>query len=81
MGGIDGCLLIMDIAEQIQQQTELIAELESSYPPYNADLDRWHKDNRPHEIHHVKIRDAYWKRRMLQTKLEGGDLSETAKVY
>lgn len=49
-------------------------ELEKSYPTSDPNSKEWH-------IHHTKIRDAYWRRRMLTTRLEGGDLNATAEVY
>lgn len=65
-----------ELKNKIQKQTDLIAVLEKSYPS--------DRDSREWLIHHTSVRDAYWRRRMLQTKLEDGseeDLQETAKVY
>lgn len=68
----------MDTAEElkqkIQKETELIVELEKSCPATNPNSTEWY-------IHQTKIRDAYWRRRMLTTRLEGGDLNATAEVY
>ncbi|RDJ35716.1 MAG: hypothetical protein DWQ19_12935 [Crenarchaeota archaeon] len=70
-----------ELKQQIEEQTALIAELEKSFPKRDDTVDRWHENNRPYEIHHVKVRDAYWKRRMLITRLEEGAVSKTAAVY
>ena len=58
--------------DEIAEQTKLIKELEASYPPYGTP---------DFEIHHIKVRDAYWSRRMMIAKRDGDDLLETAKVY
>lgn len=63
-----------ELNQKIQKETELIVELEKSYPTSDPNSKEWH-------IHHTKIRDAYWRRRMLTTRLEGGDLNATAEVY
>ena len=65
----------------IEQQTEIIEQLMSSYPVYHSELGRWSPENRAFELHDVKVRDAFWQRRMLIAELEGLDLEETAKVF
>jgi len=70
-----------EILMKIEKETQLIAELEANKPEWYPELGRWHEKNREYEIHSVEIRDAYWRRRMLQTRLEGGDLAITAQVY
>ena len=73
-----------DYNAEIDEQTKLIAELEASFPPYYKDLGRWHKDNGPLEAHYVRVRDAYWKRRMLIEKRDGAseeELRVTASYY
>ncbi|MCB0539976.1 MAG: hypothetical protein KDE33_20835 [Bacteroidetes bacterium] len=59
---------------QIQEETDLIARLEASYPDVVIGSREWF-------IHHTKVRDAYWRRRMLLDQLEGRSSEETAKVY
>lgn len=71
----------MTIQEKIAKENQLITELESSYPPYDSTLGRWHDNNRAYEIHYTKIRDCYWRKRMLETQLEGGDLNAAAQIY
>jgi len=61
---------------RVELLTELIKKLESSYPTYDNSVGRWHKNNSAYELHHVKIRDAYWQRRMLQS-----NDSRTAGIY
>lgn len=68
-----------ELQNKIDAETALIKELEGSYPPYNQD--RYSPERRAFEIHDTKVRDAYWRRRMLITKRDGGDLNQTAKVY
>lgn len=71
-----------DLNRQIAEQTALIAELESSYPDsYDPSAGRHAKVNRPTEIHHTKVRDAYWRRRMLIAKRDDLDEQATAAVY
>lgn len=71
----------MTIQEKIAKEIQLIAELESSYPPYDNTVGRYHENNLEYGRHHTKIRDCYWRKRMLETKLEGGDLNATAEIY
>lgn len=63
-----------ELKQKIQKETELIVELEKSCPTTDPNSTDWY-------IHQTKIRDAYWRRRMLTTRLEGGDLNATAEVY
>ncbi len=62
-----------ELQRKIQEESDKIATLEKSYP------DEWH--SREWWIHHTEVRDAYWRRRMLTTQLEGGDINQTAEVY
>lgn len=71
----------MTTLEEYDEQTALIEALKQSYPKYDADAGRWAEVNRPYELHHIKIRDAYWRRRMLAAKLNGEDVKITAQVY
>jgi hypothetical protein len=71
----------MNIQKQIDQITQEIKLAEKSYPPRDATAHRWADINRPYELHCVKIRDLYWKRRMLIAKRDDLDTQETAKVY
>ena len=74
-----------ELKDLMVKETELIKELEKSYPKIHGDVHEEHRlyreDNLPWQIHHTKVRDAYWRRRMWQTELEGGDLTKTAQVY
>lgn len=58
---------------EIEELGKQIEELEASYPKDYSSRE-WH-------IHHTKVRDAYWQRRMKKAKIEGLDLVEVAKVY
>jgi len=65
--------------QQIEEQTKLIEELENSYPElvgkmYSDENYKWH-------IHHTKVRDAYWKRRMLIAEKKGLNEEQTARIY
>ncbi len=71
----------MTLQDKIIAETKLIAELESNRPEYHSGCGRYSEENKPWELHSVAIRDAYWRRRMLITKLEGGDETVTAQIY
>ncbi len=71
----------MTFDEKIENETQLIKELESSYPKLHNDVHFYDRKNTPWHIHDTKIRDAYWRRRMFITKRDGGDIQDTAKVY
>jgi hypothetical protein len=62
-----------ELETQIQEETDLIAQLESSYPEFvkvNGDhYDRYCSENAEYFRHAVKIQDAYWRRRMAKTAL------------
>jgi len=62
--------------EKIETERASVKELDANYPEF--ELPRggtaWH-------IHHTKVRDCYWRIRMLQTKLEDGDINQTAQVW
>ena len=72
---------MMDIDEKIAQETQNIETLEASYPESFPQFGRYHEKNRPFEVHHTKVRDAYWRRRMLTARKENLDLDATAKIY
>ncbi|RJQ30299.1 hypothetical protein C4565_00510 [Candidatus Parcubacteria bacterium] len=70
-----------ELNKLIDKETELIKTLEKTYPVMEDPSNRYSHKNLPWEIHHTKVRDAYWRRRMLLTELGGGDLNKTAEVY
>jgi hypothetical protein len=63
-----------DLIQLIAFETAEIKRLEGSYPVFADNETNWN-------IHHTECRDAYWRRRMWQTRLDGGDILQTAKVY
>lgn len=63
---------------RIEEETKLIKDLESSYPKYDL-VNKWSKNNLEYHRHHTKVRDTYWRRRILIAKLEG--LPEPFEVY
>lgn len=71
----------MNTDQQIQAETDLIKQLETSYPPFDAKVGTYHPTNTPWHIHHTKVRDAYWRRRMLIAKRDGLNIDATAQVY
>ncbi len=59
----------------VDECTAEIARLESSCPKFHTGVcphgyDRYHEKNRAYLMHCQEITDAYWRRRMLRTKLE-----------
>jgi hypothetical protein len=68
------------IRDKIEVETILIKKLESTVPKLVYPNELYHRSNTPYHIHVTKIMDAYWRRRMLRTQLEGGNLQECAKI-
>ena len=60
MGTSEGGCVIKEIKRKIDEETQRIAALQASFPPYDSSLGRWHENNRAYEIHSVELRDAYW---------------------
>jgi hypothetical protein len=56
----------------VEEETALIAELEKSYPK-DTNSTEWH-------IHHTKVRDAYWRRRMKASKSDE-EKDAASRVY
>ena len=50
-----------------EEETALIEELEATVPSFNAD-DMYGPSNTAYWRHVTKIKDAYWRRRMLSAK-------------
>lgn len=72
-----------ELIEMIRIESENIADLEKRVPPYDKTAKYGSIDpvNREYLLWSIAVRDAYWRRRMLQTELDGGDKNATAKVY
>jgi len=64
-----------NLDEQILEQSILIKTLEATYPKeYKSTA--WH-------IHHTRVRDVYWKRRMLTARRDGDNdaYEAAAEIY
>jgi ABC-type transporter lipoprotein component MlaA len=85
---------VEELEKQIEEETKLIEELESSYPEFvEVNGDRWdqyREENKGWSKHHTAVRDAYWRRRMCKTAIRTKDEEEnkqedamwkTAEVY
>lgn len=63
----------LELELAIQLETQRLQSLENSYPKDSENIE-WRN-------HHTAVRDSYWRRRMLITKLEDGDFGEMTQVY
>jgi len=68
------------MSRTIEQETALIKRLEASGPEIDRSVGLYHSNNSAWHQHATAIKDAYWRRRMLRTKLEGGDLDACARI-
>lgn len=72
-----------ELEKQVVNETELIAKLEKSYPPFvkvNGDrYDQYRPENKEYFQHGVEIQDAYWRRRMCRTSLDSLNKTEAER--
>lgn len=69
-----------ELIAKIEEETANIKRLEASYPTYVQDGGRYSQENRAWEIHHTEVRDAYWRRRIAQDRLDGTSEDVIAKT-
>ena len=51
-----------------EEETALIKELEATRITRDDTVQEWHSNNTLYHQHEQKIKDAYWRRRMLSAK-------------
>ena len=72
-----------ELERRIEEETALIEELESKPCPEYKERTRennWCPDNSAYWAYMTPLNDAYWRRRMLRTKIEGDDIKVAARA-
>jgi hypothetical protein len=69
------------IQEKIDEETANIKKLEETYPPCDFSKSDYDEVNKPYLLHHIEVRDAYWRRRMLIAERDGLDKDEISRIY